>query len=63
MNWPEKDHPIWRLAIVIAQTFGLGLILMVTASNFDSTEGRTVMGGAVLFAIRELFGMKSKGDA
>lgn len=55
------DHPIWKMGQTIVQTgcavFAFTIVLYVTASNFDETELKAILGGggatgALLTALR-----------
>ena len=52
---PKADHPIWNIVRLIVMMTALTMILWLTASKFDSTEVKTIIGMFVASSGVEFF--------
>lgn len=61
MSWfNDKDHPLWGLIKTTLVMTGVGILLAVNATNFDSGEVKTLVGAGVMSFLLESINVKKK---
>ena len=57
---PSPDHPLWPMVRLLVNTAALTGFLYVNASQFDQTEGQSIVGMVAVNMLLEALGLKRK---